>query len=338
MKKYLIFTSFIISLFLILLFFLFFKIYTYAHTPFDHRKIPTHIIVKPGQPFATTIKKLYKKRLIINPKLFKIYAKLYSYESKIKAGEYMLSPDMSPSKILSIMISGKVKLYKLTVPEGYNIYQIAELVEDSGFSIKHEFLKVAKDRKFLKSKYIEAESFEGYLFPDTYHFSRTANSRKIISKMFSRFNQIFTEKWKQRAKEIGFTVHQVVILASIIEKETGAAFERPLISSVFHNRLKKRMRLETDPTVIYGIKDFDGNIKKKHLRQYTPYNTYRIKGLPIGPISNPGAKSIHATLYPVSSKFLFFVSKKDTTHKFSTNIKDHNSAVRRYQLRRRRKR
>ncbi|MCP3924337.1 MAG: endolytic transglycosylase MltG [Desulfobacterales bacterium] len=337
MKKYLIFTSIIISMFLILLVFLYAKLYSYANTPADNRNIPTHVVVKSGQPFATTLKKLYNKKLIVNPRLFKIYAKLYSYESKIKAGEYLLSPNMPPEKILSVMVSGKVRLYKLIVPEGYNIYQIGELVEESGFAIKNEFVRVAKDKFFLKSKNIDADSFEGYLFPDTYHFSKSADSRKIISKMVSKFNLVFNNGWEKRAKEIGFTKHQVVILASIIEKETGAAFERPLISSVFHNRLKKRMRLETDPTVIYGIKDFDGNIKKKHLRQYTPYNTYKIKGLPHGPISNPGSKSIYATLFPANTKFLYFVSKKDTTHKFSTNIKDHNSAVRKYQLRRRKR-
>ncbi|PID40926.1 MAG: hypothetical protein CR984_00690 [Proteobacteria bacterium] len=129
-------------------------------------------------------------------------------------------------------------------------------------------------------------------------------------------------------------VHEVVTLASIIEKETGAAKERPLISSVFHNRLKKGMRLETDPTVIYGIPDFDGNIRRHHLETHTPYNTYKIKGLPPGPIASPGALAMEAALFPAETNYLFFVSKKDGTHQFSTNIGDHNAAVRKYQLRR----
>jgi len=148
-----------------------------------------------------------------------------------------------------------------------------------------------------------------------------------------RFNTIFTEEWQKQAKTIGFSVHDIVTLASIIEKETGDALERPLISSVFHNRLKKNMRLESDPTVIYGIKDFDGNIKRKHLKIKTPYNTYQIKGLPLGPIANPGAKSLAAALNPVPSDYLFFVSKKDTTHQFSKTIQEHNKAVAKYQLR-----
>ena len=157
---------------------------------------------------------------------------------------------------------------------------------------------------------------------------------QIISAMVNRFWSVFTTEWKVRAKDLGFTVHQIVTLASIIEKETGAAFERPIISSVFHNRLKKKMRLESDPTVIYGIKNFDGNLTRKHLSTHTPYNTYKIKGLPAGPIANPGRASLEAALYPERSVFIYFVSKKDNTHYFSTNLKEHNQAVRKYQLRR----
>ena len=155
---------------------------------------------------------------------------------------------------------------------------------------------------------------------------------KIISTMVQRFRSIFTPAWEDRAGHYGFTVHQVVTLASIIEKETGASFERPLISSVFHNRLKKKMRLESDPTVIYGIKNFDGNLTRKHLKTHTPYNTYKIRGLPAGPIANPGRASLEAALFPDDTAYLYFVSKKDSTHHFSNNLKEHNRAVRKYQL------
>ena len=152
--------------------------------------------------------------------------------------------------------------------------------------------------------------------------------------MINRFRSVFTTEWEARAEQLGFTVHQIVILASIIEKETGAPFERPIISSVFHNRLKKKMRLESDPTVIYGIEDFDGNLTRKHLLTRTPYNTYTIKGLPAGPIANPGRLSMEAALHPEKTAYIYFVSKKDSTHHFSTNLKQHNKAVRKYQLRR----
>ena len=150
--------------------------------------------------------------------------------------------------------------------------------------------------------------------------------------MVQRFRSVFKPEWEERAASFGFTVHEVVTLASIIEKETGATFERPLISSVFHNRLRKKMRLESDPTVIYGIKDFNGNLTRKHLKTRTPYNTYKIRGLPAGPIANPGRASLEAALFPEKTKYIYFVSKKDRTHYFSTNLKEHNRAVRKYQL------
>jgi len=178
-------------------------------------------------------------------------------------------------------------------------------------------------------------TFEGYLFPDTYFFPRDVTIEGIISTMVKRFWSVFVPEWQARAKDLGLSVHQTVTLASIIEKETGAAFERPIISSVFHNRLKKKMRLESDPTVIYGIKNFDGNLTKKHLTTRTPYNTYKIRGLPIGPIANPGSASLEAALYPDDTKYIYFVSRKDRTHQFSMNLKQHNRAVRKYQLGRR---
>jgi UPF0755 protein len=186
----------------------------------------------------------------------------------------------------------------------------------------------------MKKLNVPADSFEGYLFPDTYFFPRGVLAKDIITTMVNRFWTQFGVDWKERADELGLSVHEVITLASIIEKETGVSSERPIISSVFHNRLKKRMRLESDPTVIYGISDFDGNITRKHLDTHTPYNTYRIRGLPPGPIANPGAAAIESALFPAETDYLFFVSKKDRTHKFSTTILEHNRAVRKYQLRR----
>jgi UPF0755 protein len=235
---------------------------------------------------------------------------------------------------LEKLVSGEVKLYKITIPEGYNIAQIASLTAEAGFGEREKFIAAATDASFAREKGIEADTFEGYLFPDTYFFPRGTDSRKIIATMVDRFRSVFKPEWKDQGQVLGFTIHQIITLASIIEKETGVASERPIISSVFHNRLKKRMRLESDPTVIYGIKNFNGNLTRKHLATKTPYNTYRIKGLPRGPIANPGLESIHAALHPANTPYIYFVSKKDKTHQFSTNLKDHNKAVRKYQLRR----
>ena len=268
---------------------------------------------------------------------FKILARLKSADKSLKAGEYQLAPTMTPVQILDALVGGKTFLYRLTIPEGYNLQQIAEEVQNQGIGNRTEFADFAESPEESHLLGIQAPSLEGYLFPDTYFFPRGAGARTIATKMVERFWQKFHPAWRQRAKDLGLTIHEVVTLASIIEKETGEASERPLIASVFHNRLKKGMRLESDPTVIYGIEAFDGNITSKHLRTPTPYNTYTIRGLPPGPIASPGSESIEAALYPAETDFLFFVSKKDRTHQFSTTIEEHNAAVRKYQLKRRRR-
>ena len=198
-----------------------------------------------------------------------------------------MTPAMTPLQLLDIMVRGTVKLYKLTIPEGYNLFQIAELVDAANFGTQTDFIQAATDSARVRKNGLEGETFEGYLFPDTYFFPKEVTIDRIIAAMVKRFWSVFVPEWQSRAQELELTVHQIVTLASIIEKETGAAFERPIISSVFHNRLKKKMRLETDPTVIYGIENFDGNLTRKHLTTITPYNTYKIRGLPIGPHANP---------------------------------------------------
>lgn len=291
------------------------------------------VVILPGQNLSTIANSLNKTGIIKNPVKFKLLARIKGCDKKIKAGEYLLSSSMSPIKILQTMASGKVRLYKITIPEGYNLKQVASIIAKAKLGTKEDFLRAATDSSFVHKHGINAETFEGYLFPETYHFPKDIAPEKIIDAMIEQFRLMFNRKWEKQAKDLDLSIHQVVTLASIIEKETSVSFERPVISSVFNNRLKKRMRLESDPTVIYGLKNFDGNITRKHLAAQTPYNTYIIKGLPPGPISNPGIKAIEAALYPADTDFLYFVSKKDRTHKFSTNIKDHNKAVRKYQLR-----
>ena len=291
------------------------------------------VVILPGQNLSTIANYLNNTGIIKNPVKFKLLARIKGCDKKIKAGEYLLSSSMPPIKILETIASGKVRLYKITIPEGYNLKQVASIISKAKLGTKEDFLKAATDSSFACKQGINAETFEGYLFPETYYFPKNITPEKIITTMVERFRSIFNRKWEKRAKDLNLSIHQVVTLASIIEKETGVSFERPVISSVFHNRLKKRMRLESDPTVIYGLKNFDGNITRKHLATQTPYNTYTITGLPPGPIANPGSKALKAALYPADTDFLYFVSKKDRTHKFSMNIKDHNKAVKKYQLR-----
>jgi UPF0755 protein len=234
--------------------------------------------------------------------------------------------------LLKYLSSAQNLQIKVDVPEGYNIYEKNKLQNAQGITKGTEFLRSAFDPSLLEELSIKNVSVEGYLYPETYFLSRNLPPKEIIKKMNGQLNRRYSPSLQVRAMELGFTFNQVLTLASIIEKETGEGSERPLISSVFHNRLKQKMRLQTDPTVIYGqIERHDGNISKEDLRKDTPYNTYTNFGLPPGPIANPGISSIQAALYPTSSNYLYFVSKNNGTHQFSENIRDHINAVNLYQ-------
>jgi len=307
---------------------------TFINSPVDPKGKTQTFTVSPGQGLGTIAGNLKLQGLISDPLKFKIYARYKKAATRIKTGEYELSPALSPNKILTRLLSGRVKLYKLTIPEGLNMEEIAVLAQTANFCSGKHFLNLCKDRTFITELGLPGITLEGYLYPDTYLFPKNTSCRTLIKKMTAMFKKTFTAAWQDRAEELGFSVHEIVTLASIIEKETGDASERPLISSVFHNRLKKNMRLESDPTVIYGVDDYHGRIRYRHLRRVTPYNTYQMRGLPLGPIANPGAQALKAALYPAQSDYLFFVSKNDTTHQFSKNLRDHNRAVKKYQLNR----
>ena len=309
----------------------------YAERP-DAASTDRHTVaIPPGAGFNAITAQLQERGLIRSPLKFRLYARVTGYHTRLKAGEYDLTGAMSPRQILETLEGGKVRLYRVTIPEGYQLRQIAATVDKGGFGPAQDFYRLATAPEVARAEGVEAQTLEGYLFPDTYHFPKGLDQRAIIAAMVRRFQDEITDDWRARAGEIGLNLHEVVTLASIIEKETGDPAERPLISSVFHNRLNKGMRLETDPTVIYGIKDFNGNLTRKDLRRPTPYNTYVIRGLPPGPIASPGKAALEAALYPAETDYLFFVSRRDSTHQFSTNWRDHNQAVREYQLRRRKK-
>jgi len=334
MKKMLIFSAVLVFISLCGLAVFILDLRHYAEQPAGLEPKDVVVDIPAGQPFKATTQALLKSNIINSPFKFNLVARLKGYDKRLKAGEYLLCACMSPLQILEKLVKGEVKLYKLTIPEGLNIHQIAELVAEAGFSKKSTFIEAATDADLVRKYGIDADTFEGYLFPETYYFPKNSTAESILASMVKHFWIIFSPAWKERAKQLGFSTHQIVTLASIIEKETSAPAERPLISSVFHNRLKMKMRLESDPTVIYGLKNFDGNLKRQHLETVTPYNTYKTAGLPAGPIANPGKESLEAALYPADTKFIYFVSKKNKTHQFSTNLQDHNLAVRQYQLQR----
>ncbi|MFW5908796.1 MAG: endolytic transglycosylase MltG, partial [Desulfosalsimonas sp.] len=305
----------------------------YARSPANKEITRTvEIVVKPGDNFRAVADKLLEKEIIRHPLKFRILADYQKSTTKIKAGEYRISGAMSPKEILGQLAEGRVLLHRLTVAEGLNIYQVAQKAEHAALCEKNEFINAATNPDLADEMGIAADTVEGYLYPETYFFQRPISAENIIRTMVKRFWDVFLEQWEERAKELGFSVHEIVTLASIIEKETGIGGERKLVSSVFHNRLEKGMRLDSDPTVIYGIENFDGNITRKNLRTSTPYNTYTFRGMPPGPIANPGRAALEAALYPADTDYLYFVAKPDKSHHFSTSLSEHNQAVRKYQL------
>lgn len=291
------------------------------------------VVITEGAPFQQVAALLERERLIKSRSAFVILGKSQSADRKVHAGEYELNAGMTPSEILSKLLSGQVLLHPLTIPEGLTLTQIADLVSQQGFTDHAEFLRLAKDRAFIASLGIRADTLEGYLYPNTYKFPRTVKAREVLVAMVEQLRQVVGPDLLIRMQELKMTLHEVLTLASVIEKETGFGGERPEISAVFHNRLKQHIPLQSDPTVIYGLPAFDGNLRKKDLSSPSPYNTYRVKGLPPGPIANPGIQAIRATLYPSDSRALYFVSRNDGTTQFSKTLTEHNQAVEKYQKR-----
>lgn len=277
---------------------------------------------------------LEQRGVVRNGFQFRLYARLKGEARHIKAGEYEFSTALRPDAVLSKLVRGEVLLHQVTFPEGVTVRDVAALLAAQGLAHAEEFLVAATDGAFAREAGISAPTLEGYCFPDTYRFARHLPATTILRTMVSRFSQCFGPAQEERARHLGLTRHQVVILASVVEKETGTAPERPLIAGVFFNRLRRGIPLQSDPTVIYGIPDFDGNLTRAHLGTDTPYNTYTRPGLPVGPICNPGAAALDAVLFPASTSHLYFVAKGDGTHHFSANLSEHNAAVARYQLHR----
>jgi len=272
---------------------------------------------------------LKEEGLIRTPFFFSLYGRITKLDREIKAGIYSINHPITPLQLLRSLKEGSQETLRVVIPEGFTIKQIAELLEKRGvIASKEEFLKLAQDEDFLTSLDIKAPSVEGFLFPDTYNFSPQQDPKEVIKVMVNNFKSRWPKSFSERAKELGFDEYEILILASIIEKETALEREKPLVSAVFHNRLKKGMPLCADPTVIYGLgESFKGNLTRAHLRRPTPYNTYLKKGLPPTPICNPGLQSIEAALYPAPVPYLYVVSRNDGSHYFSRTLWEHNQAV-----------
>ena len=303
-------------------------------SPSHQERVSKIIDIPQGTSLSGVARLLEKEALIASKAQFIILGKISFSEKSIKQGEYALDSSMGPMAILQKIKSGSVVLHEVRIIEGYTAKQIGQILDQKDLLTEEAFARRIRDPEFIHSLGIDALTLEGYLFPDTYFFPKKMGDKKIIKAMVSRFRKTMTPQWIQRAKELEMTPHEVVTLASIIEKETGVGSERPLISAVFHNRIKKNIPLQSDPTVIYALPNFNGNLTRKNLSYRSPYNTYRVKGLPPGPIANPGAKSLQAALYPDDVNYFYFVSKNDGSHYFSKTLSEHNRAVRTFQIHR----
>jgi UPF0755 protein len=290
--------------------------------------------VEPGATLSQVAEGLEAQGLVRDARATRWFARARKLSSKIKVGEYALSGAQSTPEILEILAEGRVQTHAVVIPEGLRATEIADRLAGAGLADRDAFLAIVNDPEAARRRGIEAERLEGYLFPDTYRFARGLPAEAIVDEMVEEFLRVYREL----APEAGgqdLSMHEIVTLASIVEKETGAPEERPLIAAVFLNRLERGMRLETDPTVIYGIEEFDGNLKRVHLEDgANPYNTYRIAGLPPGPIASPGREALEAVLRPADVPYLYFVSRNDGTHVFSKTYAEHARFVDRFQRRR----
>lgn len=294
------------------------------------------ILLHRGESPNDIVKLLTSNRVISDPKSFVWLGRITRQWKNIKAGEYQVAANMTPIEIFSTLTSGISVPHPLTVIEGQNMYEIASSLAANGMANREQFLALCQNVAFIKALGLQDEnivSLEGYIFPDTYYFNKTMSTEDMVRQMVKHFLSHWGPAETKRAKELNMTRHQIITLASIIEKETGAPQERPLIGSIFHNRLRRGMKLQSDPTTIYGMwARYRGQIHKADLFEKNLYNTYAISALPVGPISNPGKEAIQAALHPAESPYLFFVSHNDGTHQFSETLDEHNRAVRKYQL------
>lgn len=292
--------------------------------------------LKPGTSLTKVANDLEAQGVIRSAFTLKLLARLADQGGAIQSGNYRFADPATPEQILERLVAGDVVKVSLTIPEGFTLQQVIERIAELDYGDRGELQKLAMDTDFIGQLGLSAASLEGYLFPETYLFTPGIDETALLRMMVNEFRTKVDDQLLAKAKTANLDLHQLVTLASIIEKETGLVEEMPLISSVFHNRLRRNIPLQTDPTVIYGIKDFDGNLTRKHLETPTPYNTYRHRGLPPGPIANPGLAALQAAAEPAQSNYLYFVARGDGSHQFSATLQEHNRAVHRYQLKRRR--
>lgn len=287
------------------------------------------LTVPKGAGFAGIAAELGEAGVIRSSLHLRLVGRLRGLDRKMQAGDYRIASSMRPGEILDKLAAGLTDASRFTLPEGYSMYQAAELLQRQGIFDRDPFLDACSDPRLLKELGIQARTVEGFLFPGTYQVGFKMREADLVREMVREFRQR-TGRLLPMVAASGMTLRQVVILASIVEREAMNAEEKPLIASVFLNRLRIGMPLQSDPTAIYGVKVFGGTVTRQDLQRKSPYNTYHIKGLPAGPIGNPGFDAMLAVLQPARTDYLYFVARKDGTHQFSRSLTEHNQGVRRF--------
>lgn len=297
-----------------------------------------NLLVEPGSSLQRIATSLASEGTISSARYFRWLARLRGDAVRIKAGEYQLQPGMTPDELLQLMVAGKVRQYALTLVEGWNFREMMAAIRANPY-LRHTFEEGEDDAATVMAAIgRDAEHPEGRFLPETYHFPRGMSDVEFLRRAYQAMSERLAFEWQQREEGLPLeSPYEALILASIVEKETGVESERAAIAGVFVRRLQKGMRLQTDPTVIYGMGlDYDGNIRRRDLLNDTPYNTYTRGGLPPTPIAMPGGDAIHAALHPQDDDKLYFVARGDGSHHFSATLDEHNRAVRKYQIERRR--
>ena len=312
--------------------------YIALFVPPSKERVWKEIEVSDGMSFKAIAGALQKEGIIRYRGYFELIGRIEGISRKVRVGFYGLNTNMSMWDVLDALRNGKIIEYQVIIPEGYNLYQIGwTLANTPLISDPNQFINLAKNKEYVHSLGIDADTLEGYLFPDTYYLPKGIKLTDIPKRMVQRYKAVFVDSYRSRAKELGFTEQQIITLASIVEKEAKVTSERKLIAAVYLNRLKKGMRLQADPTAVYGSKAWITKVTKQDLKRKSPYNTYLHKGLPPGPIANPGQGAILAALYPDSVDYLFFVAQGDGSHYFSKDFGEHEKAIDRYKSNRRAK-
>jgi UPF0755 protein len=305
--------------------------YIALFVPPSKEKVWVEVQVTEGMSFKAIASMLQKEGIIRYRGYFEIIGRLQGISRKVRLGYYGMNTNMNMWEVLETLRKGKIIEYEVVIPEGYNLYQIAwTLTGTPLLSDPQLFINLVKDKDYAHSLGVDADTLEGYLFPDTYFLPKGIRLEEIPKKMVQRYKDVFVDSYRARAKQLGFTEQQIITLASIVEKEAKVASERKLISAVYHNRLRKGMRLQADPTAVYGTKAWVTKVTAQDLRRNSPYNTYLHNGLPPGPIANPGQGAILAALYPEPVDYLFFVAQGDGSHYFTADYNAHAKAVDRY--------